>query len=95
MAKTYYTYILASEQNGTLYTGVTSDIIHRVNQHRSGTKSSFTDNYSVRKPVYYEETNPIETAIYREKQLKHWNHSCKLELIEKYNSTWKDLPDDF
>ena len=95
MAKTYYTYILASKQNDTLCVRVTSDIIHRVNQHHNGTEGSFTDKYSVHKLVYFEQTDSIGAAIYREKQLKHWNRAWKLELIEKYNPTWKDLTDDF
>ena len=95
MAKTYYTYILASKQNDTLCVRVTSDIIHRMDQHHNGAEGSFTDKYSVHKLVYFEQTDSIEAAIYREKQLKHWNRAWKLELIERNNSTWKDLTDDF
>ena len=95
MAKTYFTYILASEQNGTLYTGVTSDIVNRLDQHRDGNEGSFTDKYSVHMLVYYEKTDSIEAAIHREKQLKHWNRAWKIELIEENNPKWKDLSNDF
>lgn len=95
MAKTYYTYILASKRNGTLYVGVTSDIVNRTDQHRDNTGGSFTEKYSVHSLVYFEQTDSIEAAIYREKQLKHWNRAWKIKLIEKSNPEWKDLTDDF
>lgn len=95
MAKTYHTYILASERNGTLYVGVTSNILNCMDQHRGSTKGLFADKYNVDKLVYYEETVSIEAAINREKQLKHWNRAWKMELIEEHNPTWKDLTDEF
>lgn len=95
MAKTYYVYILASRRNGTLYIGVTSDIAIRADQHRSGTEGSFTKKYSVNDLVYFEQTSSVESAISREKQLKHWNRSWKIKLIEKSNPKWKDLSNEF
>jgi len=89
--KIYYIYILASERNGTLYIGVTSDITKRLTQHKSHETKGFTQKYKVDKLVYFEQTNSIETAISREKQLKHWNRTWKIELIEKDNPNWKDL----
>ena len=91
MSKIYYVYILASKRNGTLYTGVTSDLIKRVYQHKNDQIKGFTSNYQIHMLVYYEETNNIEAAITREKQLKKWNRKWKLELIEKVNPNWNDL----
>ena len=91
MLKIYYVYILASKRNGTLYTGVTSDLIKRVYQHKNDQIKGFTSNYQIHMLVYYEETNNIEAAITREKQLKKWNRKWKLELIEKVNPNWEDL----
>ena len=89
--KTYYVYILASKRNGTLYIGVTNDLIKRVYEHKNDLVEGFTERYSVHKLVYYEETNDINSALKREKQLKKWNRKWKLELIEKKNPDWKDL----
>ena len=89
--KTYYVYILASKGNGTLYIGVTNDLIKRVYEHKNNLVEGFTERYSVYKLVYYEETVDINSAIKREKQLKKWNRKWKLELIEKKNPNWKDL----
>ncbi len=92
--KTYYVYILASQKNGTLYIGVTSDLVKRTDQHKIHEVKSFTQKYRVSRLVYFEETTSIEEAIYREKQLKHWNRAWKIELIENNNPEWKDLTDD-
>ena len=92
--KSYYTYILASKKNGTLYIGVTSDLVRRTDQHQQNSNQSFTQKYTVHRLVYFEETDSIEEAIYREKQLKHWNREWKIELIEKDNPEWRDLTDD-
>ena len=91
MMNEYYVYILASKQNGTLYTGVTSDIIKRVHEHKNGFVDSFTKRYSVHKLVYFEQTNDVESAIQREKRLKKWNRQWKVDLIEKSNPQWRDL----
>ena len=87
----YYIYILASKRNGTLYIGVTSDLTKRVYEHKNNLIDGFTKKYNVHKLVYYESTNDIESSIRREKQLKKWKRSWKIELIEKDNAEWKDL----
>jgi putative endonuclease len=89
--KTYYVYILASKRNGTLYTGVTSNLMKRIYEHKNKLIDGFTKKYNVDKLVYYEKTNDIKLAIIREKQLKKWNRKWKLELIEKMNPYWDDL----
>jgi len=91
MEKHYYTYILASKRNGTLYVGVTSDLIKRVWQHRNNLVDGFTQKYGVHKLVYFEQHGDIERAIHREKRLKEWQRKWKLELIEKNNPSWRDL----
>lgn len=87
----YYVYILASKRNGTLYVGVTSDLIKRVYQHKNGTHDSFTKKYRVNQLIYYEEIGDINSAIWREKNLKAWKRQWKIELIEKGNPNWEDL----
>jgi putative endonuclease len=89
--KDYYVYILASDRNGTLYIGVTNDLVKRVWQHKNNIIPGFTQKYNVHKLVYYEHTGNIESAISREKQLKKWNRDWKIQLIEKSNYEWKDL----
>ena len=89
--KSYYLYILASDKNGTLYIGVTSDLIRRIQQHKSGIIDGFTQKYDIKKLVYYEQTARIQSAIDREKALKKWNRSWKINLIEKDNPNWEDL----
>jgi putative endonuclease len=81
----YYVYILASKRNGTLYTGVTNDLIRRVTEHRSGLVEGFTKKYAVHKLVYFEDTSDIDAALNREKQLKRWERAWILQLIEKIN----------
>ncbi len=87
----YYVYILASAKNGTLYIGVTSDLIRRVYQHKEKLAQGFSKKYGVNKLVYYEKTSCIYTALTREKQLKKWNRLWKLRLIEEMNPHWHDL----
>ncbi|MDD2565253.1 MAG: GIY-YIG nuclease family protein [Candidatus Gracilibacteria bacterium] len=87
----YYTYILASSQNGTLYIGVTSDLIKRIYEHKNGIYKGFSSKYHVNNLVYFEVHNDLNEAIKREKQLKKLNRKRKLELIEKDNPTWNDL----
>ncbi len=91
MPNQYYVYILASHKNGTLYVGVTNDLVKRVWEHKSDFVEGFTKKYQVHQLVYFEETGDIESAITREKQLKKWHRKWKLELIEKKNPSWKDL----
>lgn len=92
--KTYYVYILANKKNGTLYVGVTSNLSQRIDQHTDKVVEGFTSKYDIKKLVYVEQANNVEEAIYREKQLKHWNRAWKIELIEKENPDWKDLMND-
>ena len=89
--KPMYIYILASEKNGTLYIGVTSDLIRRVWEHKNHVVKGFTDKYNVDKLVYYEIYNDEYTAIQREKQLKNWHRQWKINIIEKDNPQWIDL----
>jgi putative endonuclease len=84
-------YILASERNGTLYIGVTSDLIKRVWEHKSDFVEGFTKQYQVHDLVWYELHENMESAITREKQLKEWKRQWKLDLIEKTNPYWNDL----
>lgn len=83
-------YILASKRNGTLYIGVTSDLVKRVWKHKQNLRESFTRKYGVHMLVYFEMHHEMTEAIQREKQLKKWNRSWKIELIEKTNPGWRD-----
>lgn len=87
----YYVYILASQKNGTLYIGVTNDLIRRVYEHKSDFVEGFTKKYKVHTLVYFEDTEDVDSAITREKQLKKWNRAWKIRLIEEKNSAWDDL----
>ena len=87
----YYVYILASGLGGTLYVGVTNDLLGRVSQHREGLGSQFTAKYGVHRLVYYEVHEEIEWAIKREKQLKRWKRAWKIHLIDERNPNWDDL----
>lgn len=84
-------YILASKRNGTLYTGVTSNLPKRIWEHKSDAVEGFTKKYSVHLLVYYELHSDMITAITREKQLKQWNRAWKIRLIEETNPEWRDL----
>ena len=83
--KTYYVYILASKRNGTLYIGVTNNLIRRVYEHKNDLINGFTKKYKVHMLVYYEHANDIYSAIQREKSLKKWERKWKIELIETMN----------
>ena len=87
----YYVYILASRKNGTLYIGVTNDLIRRVYEHKEGVVESFTKRHGVKRLVYFETHDSVEAAIRREKTLKTWLRHWKIELIERDNSDWADL----
>jgi putative endonuclease len=87
----FFVYILASRLGGTLYIGVTNDLLRRVGEHRNGVADGFTKKYRVRLLVYFEEFGDIAEAIAREKQLKHWNRAWKVMLIEQNNPNWDDL----
>ena len=84
-------YILASKRNGTLYTGVTSDLVKRVWEHKNNLVDGFTKKYVVHVLVYFEQHDDMTAAITREKQIKKWNRTWKLRLIEEQNPEWKDL----
>ncbi|HVY19883.1 MAG TPA: GIY-YIG nuclease family protein [Bauldia sp.] len=87
----YYVYILASGIGGTLYIGVTNDLVRRVYEHRTKAVKGFTSRYSVARLVYFEIFGDIEAAIVREKQLKKWERAWKIRLIEEKNPDWSDL----
>ena len=87
----YYVYIMASKRNGTLYTGVTSDLSRRVWQHKSGEVPGFTSKYTINQLVYYELHEDIMVAIKREKNIQAWKRNWKIRLIEKHNPDWNDL----
>ena len=91
MAKQPAVYILASRRDGTLYVGVTSDLIRRVWEHRQGLVEGFTKKYGVHRLIYYELHASMAEAILREKQLKKRKRAWKVELIEKENPQWRDL----
>ena len=87
----YYVYILASKKKGTLYIGVTSNLVKRIYEHKNDLVDGFTKEYAVHNLVYFETTESVESAIAREKKLKKWNRAWKIRLIEKNNSEWRDL----
>ena len=91
----YYVYILASENNRTLYIGVTNDIVRRIAEHKAELIEGFTKTYHVHKLVYLERCDDAYAAISREKQLKGWRREKKVALIVKENPFWKDLSIDF
>jgi putative endonuclease len=90
-----YVYVLASQKNGTIYTGVTTDLVRRIYQHKSKEIKGFTSTYNVTQLFYYEVYFDVRDAILREKRIKKWNRAWKLRLIEKDNPFWKDLSEDF
>jgi len=91
--KQYYVYMLASKKNGVIYTGVTSDLIKRVYEHKTEAVKGFTQKYYVKRLVYYEIGEDPLNAIHREKCIKRWKREWKVDLIEKENPDWKDLYD--
>ena len=84
-------YLLASRRNGTLYVGVTSNLVQRVWQHREGLAEGFTRRYGVKQLVWFELHDDMASAIRREKAIKEWRRAWKIELIEKINPGWRDL----
>jgi len=91
MDKYFAVYIMASGRNGTLYTGITSNLPKRVWEHREGLADGFTKEYGVKQLVWYEVCEEPLVAIAREKQIKKWNRGWKLKLIEQKNPEWRDL----
>ncbi len=89
--KRYWVYILCSKRNGTLYTGVTNNLVRRVYEHKQKLMDGFTKKYVLDKLVYMEEFNDINAAIARKKAIKKWNRLWKLRLIEQHNPEWEDL----
>ncbi len=94
MEKQPTVYILASKRNGTLYTGVTSNLVKRIWEHKNDVQEGFTKKYKVHRLVYFEQYRTMETAITREKRIKKWDRQWKIDLIEKENPQWRDLWDD-
>ena len=92
-ANMYYVYIMASKRNGTLYVGVTSNLVKRVYEHKNDVVEGFTKKYGVHSLVYYEQSEDVQSAIEREKRLKAWKRRWKLRLIEEMNPEWNDLYD--
>ncbi|MBN9673582.1 GIY-YIG nuclease family protein [Roseibium aggregatum] len=88
---TAYVYILASDRNGTLYLGVTTDLPRRLFEHQNGLTEGFSSRYGVTRLVFAEQHARIDDAIVREKQLKKWKRAWKLDLIEESNPDWRDL----
>ena len=87
----YFVYILSSHRNGTLYIGITNNLVRRVWEHKHKMVEGFTNRYEVHHLVYYESHENVESAIRREKQIKKWSRLWKLKLIEEKNPDWKDL----
>ena len=90
-ARSYYVYTLASRIGGTLYVGITNDLIRRVFEHKSKSTPGFTERYDVAKLVYFEQFDDPENAIKRERRIKKWNRAWKIRLIEEFNPNWEDL----
>jgi len=91
----YYVYILTNWSNNVLYTGVTNDLERRLYEHKNKMVKGFTEKYNVNKLVYFESTTDVRSAIRKEKQIKGWLRSKKIDLIEDLNPRWKDLSENF
>lgn len=89
----FYVYILTTSKNSVLYTGMTSDLHRRMEEHRAGQHSAFTKKYACERLVYAEELGQVNEAVARERRIKRWRRAWKIELIEKANPTWEDLAD--
>jgi putative endonuclease len=89
--RSYWVYILASRIGGTLYIGVTNDLVRRIHEHKTSAAEGFTSKHAIHRLVYYENYSDIQDAITREKRLKKWNRTWKVELIEQENPNWIDL----
>ena len=89
----YFVYLMASKKNGTLYVGVTNDLVRRVYEHKNGLVEGFTSRYAVHQLVWFESTPAVEAAIHKEKQIKNWKREWKVALIAKSNPEWRDLYD--
>ncbi len=89
--KNYYVYIVTNKPRGSLYLGMTNNLVRRSYEHRNGLIDGFTRKYNLERLVYFEVFNRVEDAIHREKKLKKWNRQWKIDLIEKVNPEWIDL----
>ena len=87
----YYIYIMSNKPNGVLYVGVTNDLIRRVYEHRNHLVKGFTARYNLEMLVWFEQTDDVNSAIAREKQLKNWHRQWKIDLIAKQNPSWLDM----
>lgn len=87
----YFVYLMASRKNGTLYIGITNNLVRRVYEHRNNLIVGFTSSHAVHDLVWFESTPSVEAAIRKEKQIKNWKRVWKIALIEKINPTWRDL----
>jgi putative endonuclease len=94
MDRAFYVYMLANHRNGTLYAGVTSNIVQRAWQHREGVVNGFSKERETKLLVWYEQHETAYSAITREKQIKKWNRAWKIEMIEAGNPYWRDLYGD-
>ena len=94
MEKDFYIYMMASDRNGTIYKGMTSDLVKRIYQHKHENGSQFTSKHNVKKLVWYKQCGNWEDAVAFEKRLRRYSRKWKLDLIENMNPTWKDLYDD-
>jgi putative endonuclease len=92
--KSYWVYILASRPRGTLYVGMTNDLVRRVYEHREGLADGFTKEHRVKTLVYYEQHATAIAAIQREKNIKHWSRKWKIDLVRSLNPDWRDLWED-
>jgi putative endonuclease len=94
MEASFFVYILASKRNGTLYVGVTNNLVRRLSEHKAKLVPGFTRKYAVDQLVYFEPFNSVLEARARERSLKSWRRAWKIALIEKLNPDWRDLTDD-
>lgn len=92
--KSYYVYMMTNKRNGTLYTGMTNNLVRRAYEHRMGAVEGFTKQYGLKMLVWFEQTGDVQSAISREKNIQAWKRDWKLRLIEEQNPDWKDLYDD-
>ena len=90
----YWVYMLASGPGGTLYVGVTNDLVRRTYEHREGLAHGFTKRYSIKSLVYFEQHDEITNALQRERNIKHWSREWKIDLIVANNPDWRDLYDE-
>ena len=87
----YYVYILTNKKNGTLYIGITNDLLRRIYEHKNKLTPGFTHHYSLHKLVYFETFDEVKEAILKEKQMKKWKREWKLNKINEFNPDWNDL----